>query len=239
MPTLSLVVIEEDILHFGRGEEARDIFLYTIGGVGLREELSKLVLFLPVLPFLLKRDDELEALILACFVGLGFAVEENSNYFLNSEGSSMAGRFLSANFFHIALTGLNGLCLFRACSRRGSWNEFLYVFPVTILAHGLYDGFIDMPDADGLGGFLAMAVYVGFSLWFFNYAMPLRENRRMIVSLSGAFVAALSLVMATIIVYQMMNLGAQAGLLVAWSELLGSVLIVFMFFRAFNEQLAP
>lgn len=237
-PTVWLVVFEEDVLRFARGDEMRQIFLYDIGGVGLREEFCKLALFLPLLPILLRRQNELEALTVACFVGLGFAVEENAGYFLDSEAASMAGRFLSANFFHVALTGMNGLALYRVFARyRSGPNDFLYVFPLTVLAHGCYDALIDLPQI-GLSGYLPMVVYIAFSLMFFDRVSRLRDNVRMTVGLSGSFVFALSLVMGAVIVYQMMNLGSRAGLLVAWSELLGSFGVVFMFFRAFDEQLA-
>lgn len=243
-PTLYCVTIEEDILHFTTGREIPGIFAYFIGGVGLREELCKLLLFLPLLPFLLRRGDELEAVIVASFVGLGFAVEENAGYFMNSGASDVAGRFLSANFFHIALTGMNGLALFRAFSQeRGGPNDFLYVFPLTVLAHGIYDALLNIPPSafpglSDLGGFLPMVVYIVFSMFYFGRVSQLRTNIRMTVGLSGSFVFGISLVMGVVVIYQMMNLGPGAGLSVATSEFLGSAVLVFMFFREFNEQLS-
>jgi len=237
-PTLYLVVLEDDILHVARGGEPINIFLYNIGGVGLREEFCKLLMFLPLLPFLIRRGNELEALIVACFVGLGFAVEENAGYFMHSAATDVAGRFLSANFFHIALTGVNGLALFRAFLRgRGGWNDFLFVFPVTVLAHGIYDALLGLPDSD-FSGYLAMTVYIAFSMFFFNRASQLRRNARMTIGLTGAFVFAISVVVGTVMIYQMMNLGAHAGMLVVVSEILGSAALVFMFFREFDEQLS-
>jgi RsiW-degrading membrane proteinase PrsW (M82 family) len=238
-PTLCLVVIEEDIFHFVRGGEPINVFFYNIGGVGLREELCKLLLFLPLLPFLIRRGDELEALIVACFVGLGFAVEENAGYFMNSDATNVAGRFLSANFFHIALTGMNGLALFRAFRRdRGGLNDFLFVFPVTVLAHGIYDALLGLPHSD-ISGYLPMTVYIAFSMFFFNRVSQLRSNVRQTIGLTGAFVFAISVVIGTVVIYQMINLGVHAGLLSVGSEILGSAALVFMFFREFNEQLSP
>jgi RsiW-degrading membrane proteinase PrsW (M82 family) len=206
--------------------------------VGLREELCKLLLFLPLLPILIRRGNELEAVIVACFVGLGFAIEENVNYFMNSDATDVTGRFLSANFFHIALTGMNGLALFRAVMReRGGLNDFLYVFPLTVLAHGIYDGLIDLHGTD-LSGYLHMTVYVVFSMFFFNRVSRLRSNTRMTIGLTGAFVFAVSLVIGTVVVYQMSNLGAHAAVSVVVPEILGSAAVVFMFFREFNEQLS-
>lgn len=117
IPTVFLVIVQDDILHFAPSDDPLRTFAYYIAGVGAREELCKLLLFLPLLPFLIRRDDELEALTVGCFVGLGFAVEENCGYFTMSAAASAPGRFLTANFFHIVLTGAGGLALFRACTR--------------------------------------------------------------------------------------------------------------------------
>lgn len=237
--TLYLVVLEDNILKFSSGDDLFRTLAYNIGGVGAREELSKLLLFVPLLPFLIKRDDDLEALIAASFVGLGFAIEENGNYFTMSEATSAPGRFLSANFFHIALTGVNGLALFRACTRGAAgMNEFLFILPLTIVVHGLYDAFLDLPKLDDTG-VLAGIVLIGFSVFYFRRVHELRSNRRMIIGLTGSFVLGISVLAAAMIVFQMVNLGPSAGASAIVMELLGSAILLFMFFREFNEPLTP
>jgi|GEM_PF-728035 len=238
-PTVYLVILEDDILRFTPGENLFQTVAYFLGGVGLREELCKLVLFAPLLPWLLKRDDELEALLVASFVGLGFAIEENTNYLLMSHAAAAPGRFLTANFFHVTLTGLNGLALFRAVSGSGrGWSEFLTVLPLTILAHGLYDALPDIPQLGEIGGYLAIAVYLGFVTLYFNAAHELRRNRRATISLTGAFIAAVSTVAASVIVFQIRTLGPIAGLTLIVPEFLSIGVLIFMFLRAFNEGLA-
>jgi len=238
VPTIYLVIFEEDFLHFTAGTEAFHIFAYNIGGVGVREELCKLVLFLPLLPFLIKRNNELEVLIVASFVGLGFAIEENCGYFMLSEATSGPGRFLTANFFHVALTGLNGLALFRAFTRGTSGiNDFLFILPVTILAHGAYDALLDLPEVEG-GGYLATAVYAGFAMFYFKQVHQLRKNIRMTLGLTGAFVISCSLMAASVIAYVMIDLGPGPGLAAIAPQLLGTAVLLFLFFREFDEQLA-
>ena len=236
-PTVYLVLVEDEILHFEKGADIAHSFAYFIAGVGAREELCKLLLFLPLLPFLIKRGDDLEALTVASFVGLGFAIEENGGYFAQSAAASAPGRFLTANFFHIALTGMNGLALFRACTRGMSGvNEFLMVLPLTIFAHGAYDALGDTTELDG-GGFFAMIVYIGFALYYFNAVHPLRTNEQRTVSLTGSFVVGLSILTGTVIAFQMATLGAGAGATLIFSELFSSVVLVFLFFREFHEPL--
>lgn len=236
IPTVLAVVVQDDIFGFAPGEEPIRVFAYYIACVGAREELCKLVLFLPLLPFLLRRRDELEALTVACFVGLGFAAEENVGYFSLSAASA-PGRFLSANFFHVALTGMNGLALFRACTRGMSGiNEFLTVLPISILAHGAYDALLELSTLDDTG-FLAMAVFIGFCYLFFDRAHAIRQNVQMTISLTGAFVFGVSLMAATVIAFQLVTLGPGAGASLIFVELLGSAILLVLFFREFNEPL--
>ncbi len=236
-PTIFCVIVQDNILGFSAGEDIYRSFAYYIVGVGAREELCKLLLFAPLLPILIKRDDEREALIVACFVGLGFAIEENGSYFMLSEAAAAPGRFLTANFFHLALTGLNGLALFRACTRGMSGlNDLMLVLPLTITAHGVYDALLDLPGVEG-AGFFAIIVYVAFNFYFFSRIHPLRNNVRMTLSLTGSFVFGVSILAATVIAFQMATLGASAGANLIFSELTGSAILLVMFFREFNEPL--
>ena len=237
-PTLYLVILTEDIFNLSMGENLVQHFAFYTGGVGLREEVCKLLLFVPFLPVLYRRDDELEVLIVASFVGLGFAMEENAGYFLQSAAAAAPGRFLSANFFHIALTGINGLALYRVCTHgwRGL-NQFLAIFPLTILAHGGYDMLLSSDQIE-YGSFWAMGVYVLFAQYYLRTAHALRPagNHRTF-SLTGALVMGISTVTAVVLAFQMSTLGAQAGATLMMSELLASVILLFLFFREFNEAL--
>lgn len=235
--TMFCVVVQDDILGFSKGNDPLRTFAYYLVGVGTREELCKLLFVAPLLPFLIKRNDDREALIVSCFVGLGFAIEENGNYFMLSAAASAPGRFLTANFFHIALTGLNGLALFRACTRgMAGLNELMVVLPVTILAHGAYDALIDLPGVDGSNWF-SMIVYVLFCYYFFRHVHAVRENVRMTLSLTGSFVIAISLLGGGVTAFQMATLGAIAGANLMFTEIMGNVILLFLFFREFNEPL--
>lgn len=237
-PTIYAVIWQDELLGFAPEGDFLRTLVFFIGGVGVREEFCKLLLFVPFIPWLVRRDSELDALIVASFVGLGFAMEENGNYFLESGGVAMAGRFLTANFLHIALTGMNGLALYRAFTRGGEGvNEFLTVFGGTIIAHGLYDALLSMPDAE-LGAYLSMAVYVLTCQAYFRRAHELRDHSPMLISLTGSFVAGVSVVAGTMVVVQMMRLGPTDGLLAVLPEFIGTIILLVMFVREFDEPLA-
>ena len=68
------------------------------------------------------------ALIVASVVGLGFAVGENVDYYQMNQGHSVFGRFVTANFLHLTLTGLVGHALVQAVQGRIHWEDFLSRF---------------------------------------------------------------------------------------------------------------
>jgi len=235
LPTLLLVLVEDAYVGYQPDGDIVRTLAFFIGGVGLREEFCKLLLFLPFALWLAKRGDERESLIIASFVGLGFAAEENIGYFSQSLATAAPGRFLTANFFHIALTGMGGLYLCRAI-RRGNYNDFLYIFGILIVVHGLYNTLLSLPQFE-IGPFFAMMVFILLSMQYFRelYSMSVQGGSG--YSLSFLFVSGLSLILATLIVFQSAQVGLGLSLRLVTSEAIGSALIVFMFFREFNESL--
>lgn len=239
-PTLLWGMLEDRYLPISEGEDFFHNLVYYIATVGLREEVCKLLLFLPLAPVLIKRGRELEFLLVASFVGLGFAYEENFTYLSSSMGTGLAGRFLSANFFHISLTGMCGLFLCRAFGREHAYgfNEFLYIFGIAIVAHGVYDAFLTHPPFED-EGILAMILFVLFSKYYFQEARALRDEGHYVISLSGTMVFGISLMLACLLVYLSGLLGLDQAIQLAVGSFVSSAIILFMFFREFNERLSP
>lgn len=235
LPTLFLVIIENTYVGYQPDGDIIRMLAFFIGGVGLREEFCKLLLFLPFAFYLAKRGEERTAFIIASFVGLGFAAEENIGYFSQSLALAAPGRFLTANFFHIALTGIGGLYLCRAL-RRSSYNDFLYVFGIMIVVHGLYNTLLSLPGSD-IGPFFAMTVFILLSMHYFRELYSMSVQTADHYSLSFLFVAGLCLILSSLIIFQASQIGLTNGLFLIVPEAIGSALIVFMFFREFNEAL--
>jgi RsiW-degrading membrane proteinase PrsW (M82 family) len=148
--TLYAMVVQEEILGFETGPEAPalDQFLYFLAGVSLREELLKLLCFLPFALGMGKRGNSLDALVLGGLVGLGFAFQENLSYFQADAATHTAWlRLLTANALHFSLTGIAGHALWRMISRGGlGWEEFLVTFLAVVFAHGGYNALIAIPS---------------------------------------------------------------------------------------------
>jgi len=234
-PTLFLVILQDAYVGYQPDGDLVSTIAFFVGGVGLREESCKLLLFLPFAFYLARKGNELDALIIASFVGLGFAAIENIGYFAQSSALAAPARFLTANFFHIALTGMGGLYLCRAI-RNSNYNDFLYVFGIMIVVHGLYNTLLSLPQFQE-GSFFAMIVFILLSMYYFRELNGLNARSRPAHSLSFLFVSGLCLILASLIVFQSSQIGLFTALKLIIPEVLGSVLIVFMFFREFNEAL--
>lgn len=137
-PTLLLLNYQTHEMGLVETSEFPGDLYYNIVGTGLREEASKLLLFLPFLPWLLKRRSAGLAVLTGGFIGLGFSLEENVDYI--SRGSDAWGRLLTANFLHIALTGMAGHALYQVLrSRFHSAGPFAMVFVMAVVLHGFYN----------------------------------------------------------------------------------------------------
>ena len=210
---------------------------YYVFSVGLREELAKLLCLLPLMPFLLRERNELATLLVSAGVGLGFAITENVGYFIRSQGASTLGRFLTANPLHMAMTGLIGLAVYRGLRYPRDWGTHaLATFGLMVIAHGLYDAFIDLP---GLAeyGLLSIIIFALVVYQFFRELRNLRTAKRELISLSATFLFGVSLLLAATFVYLCATQGfAQASdMLVA--GVLGQAVMVYLFLREMPESM--
>lgn len=147
-----------------------DQLIFWIAGVGLREELAKLLCFAPLLVFLRKRE-AIDALVCGGMVGLGFAIQENINYFDAAGPANALGRMMTANFIHLGLTAIAARALFRLIKwPRKCWEEFLATFIGVVLVHGLYDAVLSIPEVSEYGGLLSLVVIAGIAYYFCTMA---------------------------------------------------------------------
>lgn len=232
-PTLSLVTFQED--HLGLSENAPfpHNLWYFFGGIGLREELCKLLLFVPFLPWLLKTRKPGYALLTGAFVGLGFALEENLNYYDESGGSVVIGRFITANFMHVALTGIAAHGLYITV-RSGFTRvaDFAGSFVGVVAAHGLYDLVIILDRSEQLGiGFLSIVVLFFIARQFFTQVEQETPTTRTAISpLAVFFIGSATLVAALFIVAACVT-GTTEAIAEVGQGTLGVLPVGFMFWK--------
>lgn len=151
--TLYCLYIQVDLLNFvhNKNDTLLDQLIYNIAGIGLREETTKLLCFIPVAIIILRYNRPSLALVTAAMTGLGFAMFENVGY-MNREGVfNISDRLLSANSLHLCLTGLVGYSLYQCLARKGKgWENFLFDFLFVVFIHGIYDALILIPVLEQL-----------------------------------------------------------------------------------------
>ncbi|MCB1224771.1 MAG: PrsW family intramembrane metalloprotease [Verrucomicrobiales bacterium] len=202
-PTLSLAGFQEQVLGLSPDAPFPHNLWFYFGGIGLREELCKLALFVPFLPWLLMKRQPGLALITGAFVGLGFALEENLDYYQANGGEAVWTRFITANFMHAGLTGLAGNALYEVVrSRFHDVARFVTQLLMVIGLHGLYDFLILDDTMNWLGADLgSLIVLVILARQFFHELRqatrpdPRRIPPPAIFAIGSALLVALVLVL--------------------------------------------
>jgi len=210
---------------------------FFILGVGLREEFAKLLLFLPFVPWLARRGNDLETLLVAACVGLGFAVFENEGYFSASFGQSSIGRFLTANFFHMASTGVIGLAFVRGLAAPTTrLFEALTIFGIVVFAHGMYDATIVVKPMQDYA-ILASIIYILLSYQFFHELRHSRSDRQETISLTATFLGITSLLTSLSFVFLCVQFDWNTALNLLVPEVLSVALMAYMFLREMPNSL--
>lgn len=238
--TLVLLVLTEEWIGFNQlPPTIVGNLLHMVLGVALREELMKLVFFLPLVPLLLQRDD-LTVLVMAALTGLGFAVEENTGYFSAGDGFTVIARFLTANFFHMTLTGFAGLYLVRAArflrpALRGrskalageAWGEFAAQFGLVVLLHGAYNFLLE--DTNIGDPMVAMIVHGWLAYRFLGLAKELGAGGPRRIRLLDVFFTVCALTGGTAYLILVPGAGPWTALLLVFEGMLGLVFVAIVF----------
>ncbi|CAN5287933.1 hypothetical protein BH09BAC5_BH09BAC5_23810 [soil metagenome] len=128
------------VLHFWSNGEIKNDFLFSFLGIGLIEELVKLIPFLILLHFtkIIKRP--VDYLLIASAAGLGFAFFENLLYFSKYGLDIIHSRALTASVAHMASSAFvaYGFVLLKFRYPKKYWILPAF-FIIAVLAHGFYD----------------------------------------------------------------------------------------------------
>lgn len=233
-PTLSILAYQE----FVQGMTANAPFphdvLYYVVGVGLREEGCKLALFALFLPWLLWRRTPGLALLTGAFVGLGFSFEENIGYYQDYGGSIAWTRFLSANFFHIALTGICAHSLYNMLRTRfARADEFIGTFLAAVAAHGAYDWLGTNPIDDN--GWLSIVILVLSVARFIDLLAAETNPVRLTIAPRAIFTFGSATLIAISFVLGAYTTRSMEGIAAAGQECLSMVPIAVLYWRKFEN----
>jgi RsiW-degrading membrane proteinase PrsW (M82 family) len=211
--------------------------IYTILYVGVPEEGVKLAFFALFVPILLRYDSRVKAALTAGCVGLGFAMDENMLYFDNEGVAVAVGRLMTANFMHIALTGLTGLWFYRMIrSRFHQAGEFVVMFVGMAVAHGVYDFATTIAAMEWGVDFAGILILFGLAKLYLHELRPRdASSHRALVSSTSILFLGLSLVMAVAIVVAVWQTNEFAVVADVLKETLGIIPVTVLFVREFRE----
>lgn len=235
-PTLSILAWQEHVQGLKAGGEfPHDLWYYLIG-VGMREEVCKLALFAIFLPWLLRTRAPGRALITGAFVGLGFAIEENVQYYAEHGLSSAITRLLTANFLHISMTAITSHSLyvmFRSGFREA--GQFIATFAGVVLLHGLYDWLPVAAYFESEGGWLSLVLFVLLASRFIDLLLLETDPKRSTFALRAVFTLGCASLVAAVLVVTAMDARSMAGVADAAKDCLGYVPIAVLYWRRFEK----
>ena len=239
--TLSVVVtdlfilIEEAKLHLVEsGDPLRDFLYYTFG-VGFREELSKLLLFAPLLPVLRKRGKKIDVLVAGAFVGLGFAAVENLSYLQSGDLTTATGRFLTANFLHMSMTAILANALDDFLEKGDAYAPEMSKAALSVMGmHGLYDFFIAHRQIGG--GYLSMLVFFLLVNRFLLAVDEARGRASKNEQLLDTYVLGIAVVLSASYVWASYLVGPAHAALACGEGILGSIILIVVFANRFRQM---
>jgi protease PrsW len=234
--TILIIFLQENQMGLAFGDTVFSQFRYILVGIGLREEAAKLIGFVLLLPWA-KKMKNLEILTLAGLVGLGFAVEENINYFTAAGGLGTLARFVTANFLHISLTAMCGLALVRALVYRGeAMQEFLFTFTAAVVVHALYNAFLMVPLLADYSMFNSI-VFVLLAFQYFNWLRYLRPQWSDSFSITAHFTFGIVLLSGASFIVSAWMIGPMLAFHAVMSEVIGMAIMLLLFYRLIPEQI--
>lgn len=137
---------------------------YAVFGIGLIEELAKIIPFLLVILRFREFDEPLDGIIYASFIALGFAAVENWHYLPYLEGIESIARGIAGPVVHIVFASIWGYYIGAAHLAGNSLARAAAgALAVTALLHGIYDYVAIAMPATALP--LSALLVVGIWIW--------------------------------------------------------------------------
>lgn len=145
--------------------------LYSLGVVGLLEELIKFLPFILIVVRFKAFDERVDGIIYAAVIALGFASYENLHYLPLLDGFPLFGRAIASPLTHTIFASIWGYCAGTACLKyksgqsaqncRRVWKASLKGLLIASLFHGIFDFLTTSPTLR----IVSAAVILGIWVW--------------------------------------------------------------------------
>jgi RsiW-degrading membrane proteinase PrsW (M82 family) len=153
------------------GSNLPGLFVYAILGIGIIEELAKILPFMLVATRLGSFNEPIDGIIYASFIALGFSAVENISYLRFIGGHEAWGRGFAGPLIHIVFASVWGYYIGLASLRRQKrLLVALLALLVTAFFHGIYDFIvIALPGSTlPLAALLIVAIWL-WRLWLIRH----------------------------------------------------------------------
>lgn len=235
-PTITLSAWQQNVMGIVDDVPFPMDLWHLIIGVGLREELCKLALASLFMPWLVWRRAPGMALMTGAFVGLGFALEENIDYYQDYGDGVALVRFLSANFLHVAMTGLTTHALYDMLrSRFHRAQQFIITFFTIVIAHAIYD--YDPPQITGLGGYVPMLILAFVAWQFWDHVEAEMPHSRQLISPAAIFLIGTALVIAASFLLSAFQTPTREALIGTAMQCVSFLPIAVIYWRRFERDI--
>lgn len=169
-------------------------FLYCVFGIGVIEELVKLIPFLLVLRFTKIIKEPIDYIMYASLSALGFAFVENCLYFDKASVNIIHSRALTASVAHMIFSSIiaYGIVLAKFRYKKNPFLIGLLAFFIAAFAHGFYDFWIfhHIPFITFLFLLTGILMYASFINNALNHSMTSADNLNLNTSKLSSDMAA-------------------------------------------------
>jgi RsiW-degrading membrane proteinase PrsW (M82 family) len=149
------------------------LMLYCIVGIGLLEELAKLLPFALIVMRFRDFDEPLDGIVYASFIGLGFALTENVNFAGHLSLLEAIARGFASPVVHIVFASVWGYHLALAhLAGSGIFRTSVIWLSAAALLHGIYD-YVVLAYADVA---LLVAATIITALWLWRLKVIVALN---------------------------------------------------------------
>ncbi len=157
---LPLIGIPDDPSALMEGQRLQ-FFFYSIGVIGLIEELFKFLPFFLIILRFKAFDEKIDGIIYASTLALGFASFENIHYLAYMEGFELFGRAFASPLSHTIFSSIWGYTVGKArIQGKSLLLPSLIGLAISALVHGIFDFFTTSPSLRIAGASIILIIWI-------------------------------------------------------------------------------
>ena len=136
-------------------------FFYSLGAIGLIEELFKFLPFVLIILRFKAFDEKIDGIVYASTIALGFASVENIYYLAHLEGLELFGRAFASPLTHTIFSSIWGYTVGKArIQGKSLLKASLIGLSIAALVHGVFDFFTTSPTLRVASSLIILVIWI-------------------------------------------------------------------------------